>query len=97
MKINAVKIIKEFNFNRIFGQIEFFPYQIALGISVRYLKCERMGWMFRIYLGPIKVWFNLKGRRTVRPWPWHSEGQIESIEPYFDKNGQETEIDGKTL
>ena len=58
-----VRILKEFNFKRVFGEVEFFPYQWAFGISVRYLKCEGMGWMFRMYLGPIKIWFNLRNRK----------------------------------
>jgi len=57
---NKVKIIKEFDSKRIFGEVEFFSYQIAFGISIRYLTCKNMGWMFRFYFGPFKIWFNLR-------------------------------------
>jgi len=57
---NKVKTIKEFNSKHIFGELEYFPYQVAFGISIRYLECEGMGWMFRFYFGPIKLWFNLR-------------------------------------
>jgi len=55
-----VKIIREFKSKHIFGEIEYFPYQIAFGISIRYLECKNMGWMFRMYFGPFKIWFNLR-------------------------------------
>lgn len=57
---SKVKVIKEFESKRIFGELVYFPYQWAFGISIRHLECDGMGWMFRFYLGPIKVWFNLK-------------------------------------
>ena len=57
MNRDKVIILKEFSFKRIFGEVEFFPYQIAFGISIRYFED---GWMFRIYLGFIKIWFNLR-------------------------------------
>lgn len=53
-----VKTIKEFHPKFGYGELEFFPYQYAFGISIRYLECDNMGWMFRIYFGPIKFWFN---------------------------------------
>ena len=55
-----VKIITEFDSKHIFGELVYFPYQWALGISVRHLECDGMGWMFRFYFGPFKIWFNLK-------------------------------------
>lgn len=55
-----VRIIKEFKGKHIFGELVYFPYQISFGMSIRYLECEGMGWMFRMYFGPIKIWFNLK-------------------------------------
>lgn len=58
-----VKIIKEFHTKLGDGELIFFPYQCAFGISVRYLKCEGYGWMFRIYFGFIKFWFNFRTRR----------------------------------
>lgn len=39
--------------------ITLFPYQLALGISIRYLS-DMKSIMFRIYVGPIKVWGHLK-------------------------------------
>jgi len=57
---NKVKIIREFNSKHIFGEMEYFPYQIAFGISIRHLECKGMGWLFRMYFGPIKLWFNLR-------------------------------------
>jgi len=57
--MKAVKVIKEFEFKRIMGELEYFPYQWAFGVSIRYLECDGMGWMFRFYFGPFKVWFNL--------------------------------------
>ena len=57
-----VKIIGEFDFQGIAGELEYFPYQIAFGISIRYLECIG-GWMFRMYFGPFKIWFNLGGKK----------------------------------
>ncbi len=57
-----VRILREFRSRWIFGELEYFPYQIAFGISVKYLTCKDMGWMFRFYFGPIKFWFNLRKR-----------------------------------
>jgi len=59
-KRNKVKVIKEFNSKRIFGEVEYFPYQIAFGMSIRYLTCKNMGWLCRMYFGPFKIWFNLR-------------------------------------
>ena len=33
----------------------FFPYQIAFGVSLRYLRCNG-SLLFRLYLGPVKIW-----------------------------------------
>ena len=41
------------------GGFTFFPYQFALGGSVRYLCCLH-SFMLRLYLGPFKVWVNVK-------------------------------------
>jgi len=57
-----VTVIREFG-NRIFGQLVYFPYQWAFGISIQHLQCEGMGWLFRMYFGPIKIWFNLKPQK----------------------------------
>jgi hypothetical protein len=59
-----VKIIKEFDSKRIVGELVYFPYQIAFGVSIRYLECIG-GWMFRMYFGPLKLWFNLNGKQKV--------------------------------
>ena len=37
--------------------IAFFPYQLAFGISIRYFERSLM---FRIYLGPAKLWGYIK-------------------------------------
>ncbi len=46
------------------GGLAFFPYQLALGISLRYWSCL-IAPAFRIYLGPFKLWgyVSLRGRR----------------------------------
>lgn len=59
IKLGKVRIIKEFKSRWIYGEVELFLYQVAFGVSIRYLSCKGMGWMFRIYFGPVKVWFNL--------------------------------------
>ena len=58
--LKTVRKIKAIKAKHIFGEIEYFPYQIAFGISIRYLTCKNMGWLFRLYFGPIKIWFNLR-------------------------------------
>jgi len=63
---NKVRIIKEFETKHIFGELEFFLYQIAFGISIRYMTCENMGWMFRLYFGPVKLWFNIGPKRNKK-------------------------------
>lgn len=55
-----VKIIRAFELNKFYGELEYFPYQIAFGISIRILKCKGMGWMIRIYFAQFKLWFNLR-------------------------------------
>lgn len=58
-----VKVIKEFHNRFGYGELEFFPYQYAFGISVRWLKCKGMGWLFRIYFGSFKFWFSFSKRK----------------------------------
>lgn len=58
-----VKVIIELNNKYGYGELEYFPYQLAFGLSIRYLKCKGMGWLFRIYFGPFKFWFNLKSNK----------------------------------
>lgn len=41
--------------------ITLFPYQLAFGISIRYIS-DMKSIMFRIYIGPIKFWGHLKIR-----------------------------------
>jgi len=60
----TVKTLKILDCKFGYGEFELFIYQFALGISIRYLSCDDMGWMFRLYLGPLKLWFNL--RRGIR-------------------------------
>lgn len=38
--------------------VDILPYQLAIGLSLRYLKCLD-SIMFRIYLGPFKLWGNI--------------------------------------
>ncbi len=52
-----VKIIKKCRTKHGYGEVEYFPYQFAFGISIRYFSG---GWMFRLYIGQFKIWFNLK-------------------------------------
>jgi len=43
-----------------------FPYQVALGISVSWLRCNGSR-LLRVYLGPFKFWLNgppLRGTKT---------------------------------
>jgi len=54
--LNKVITIKEFEFDCLYGEIEYFTYQIALGVSIRRFEDS---WMFRIYFGPFKIWGNL--------------------------------------
>ena len=54
--------VKEWNFElgkKIYGGFQFYVYQFALGASIRYLDCNASG-LFRLYLGPFKIWINLK-------------------------------------
>lgn len=64
---NRVRVLKIFDSKRLFGEFQYFSYQWAFGVSVRYLTCEGMGWMFRFYFGPFKIWVNLteKKRETT--------------------------------
>jgi len=64
--MNKVKIVKEFNSKRIYGELEYFPYQIAFGISIRFLKCKGMGWLIRIYFAQFKLWFNLRLLEAIK-------------------------------
>lgn len=61
--MKKVRTLKCFEYKFGYGELEYFPYQLALGLSVRYLKCDGMGWMFRVYFGPLKFWFNLRERK----------------------------------
>ncbi len=51
---NKVKTLKEWQH----GEVQLFPYQLAFGISFRYMSCLK-SIMFRLYIGPIKLWFNI--------------------------------------
>lgn len=52
--------VKQFGFrwHRIDGEFELFPYQIAFGISLRYLSCLK-SLSFRFYFLVFKLWFNI--------------------------------------
>jgi len=52
-----VKIIKEFTGRKFYGELEYFPYQIAFGISIQYVRGT--GRLLRLYFGPFKVWINV--------------------------------------
>jgi hypothetical protein len=52
-----VKIIKTVNTRHGYGEVEYFSYQFAFGVSIR---CFSGGWMFRLYMGQFKIWFNLR-------------------------------------
>ena len=58
--VNKVKIIKVFELNKFYGELQYFPYQIAFGMSIRFLRCKGMGWMIRVYFAQFKFWFNLR-------------------------------------
>lgn len=47
------------HFSRVGGGFDFYPYQIAFGISLRYWPCFS-GPAFRVYFGPIKIWGYVK-------------------------------------
>jgi len=63
--MRRVEILKHFEYKFAYGELEYFPYQSAFGLSIRYLKCDQMGWMFRVYFGPFKFWFNLREREQL--------------------------------
>jgi len=60
MKIDWNRVY-EFNFEgkRTIGGIQLYPYQLAFGLSLRFLSCIN-SFMFRLYLGPIKLWISLE-------------------------------------
>jgi hypothetical protein len=47
--------VREFNFSLLggYGGIEWIPYQLAIGLSLRGFEW----WAVRLYLGPLKLWF----------------------------------------
>jgi len=57
------KTLKEIDTMNLFGELEYFPYQFAIGLSIRKLVCKEMGWMLRLYFGPFKLWLNLKDEK----------------------------------
>jgi len=59
-KMNWNKVI-ELDFKD--GGFQIYPYQLAVGCSFKYLSCIKAV-MFRFYIGPFKLWFNIHvGRR----------------------------------
>lgn len=53
----------DFQWGRLGGGLTFYPYQIALGFSIRYWKCI-FAPSIRIHIGPFKFWayLSLKGK-----------------------------------
>lgn len=47
------------------GGVTWYPYQIALGATLRYWPCL-FAPSVRIHLGPFKVWFGVQFRRNQR-------------------------------
>jgi hypothetical protein len=45
----------DFRFGRLIGGVSFYPYQVALGLSVRYWPCI-FAPSLRVHIGPLKVW-----------------------------------------
>ena len=56
----------EYSFPR--GGFQIYPYQLAAGVSIKYLSCLR-SFLFRFYLGPFKLWFNIGGEDEKRKLP----------------------------
>ena len=56
----------DFSFGPLMGGFTFFPYQLALGISIRYWSCFAPA--IRVYVGPFKFWcfLNLKENKYNR-------------------------------
>jgi hypothetical protein len=50
---------KDFVLGPFMGGATFYPYQAALGVSLRYWPCL-FAPSIRIHLGPFKVWFALR-------------------------------------
>ncbi len=62
MRINYKRVYElPISIGPILGGIEFFPYQIALGISFR-IWCT--GPALRLYFGPFKIWLSLSLTKT---------------------------------
>lgn len=53
----------DFAFGRFIGGFTFYPYQLALGASVRYWPCIFMP-SIRIHIGPFKFWCGLALREA---------------------------------
>ena len=54
---------RNFEVGRFFGGFVVFPYQLALGISVSWLRCNSTR-LFRVYFGPFKLWVNGKNKEV---------------------------------
>lgn len=48
------------------GGLTFYPYQISLGISLRYWPCLYAP-SIRIHCGPVKIWGYVKLRGWIKP------------------------------
>ncbi|KKL59689.1 hypothetical protein LCGC14_2212800 [marine sediment metagenome] len=52
----------DFDFGRFIGGLTFYPYQFAVGISIRYWSCI-LAPSIRVHIGPFKVWCCWIGKR----------------------------------
>ncbi len=59
--VNWVNTAHELNFGigPVFGGLVLLPYQLAVGLSLRYLPCIHSV-MLRVYAGPFKDWLNVR-------------------------------------
>jgi len=55
MSVDGKAIDCDFNWGILGGGITFYPYQLSLGLSLRYWPCI-FAPSIRIHIGPIKLW-----------------------------------------
>jgi hypothetical protein len=53
---------RDFHYGRLGGGLTFYPYQFAIGLTVRYWPCLYAP-SIRIHFGPAKAWLYLRMRR----------------------------------
>jgi hypothetical protein len=56
----------DFRIGRLIGGASFYPYQLALGLSVRYWP-RIFAPSLRVHIGPFKVWLAWLGRAVQTP------------------------------